>query len=204
VPDAAVVISRRLQSGEGYVRLTLWKSPIRKQFKKALEAFKDAPGVVIDIRGNPGGEAEEVMKIASYFFDGHVPFGKFLKRSGSALYLRTDDHEKVFNGPVAILVNEGSGSGSELFAGVMQESGRAIVVGRLSCGCMLGISNYKKVKGGGELSVSEFGYISPKGKTFEGTGVIPNETVELKIADLQHHRDAALDEAERLLRTGSR
>ncbi|HJZ69295.1 MAG TPA: S41 family peptidase, partial [Blastocatellia bacterium] len=189
VPDTAVVTSRRLQSSVGYIRLTLWKSPIRKQFKKALDGLKDAPGIVIDIRGNPGGEAEEVVKIASYFFSSHVPFGKFVKRSGRALFLRTDDHEQVYQGPVAILINEGSGSGSELFAGVMQESGRAVVVGRTSCGCVLGISSFKKVKGGGELAVSEYGYDSPQGKTFETTGVIPDKTIQLKIIDLEQHHD---------------
>ena len=199
VPDTAVVTSRRLPSGLGYIRLTLWKSPIRKQFKKALAGLRDAPGIAIDIRGNPGGEAEEVVKIASYFFNSHVPFGKFVRRSGRALFLRTDDHEQFYKGPVAILVNEGSGSGSELFAGVMQESGRAVVVGRTSCGCVLGISSFKKVKGGGELAVSEYGYDSPRGRTFEGTGVVPDKAVELKLIDLQQRRDAALDEAERLI-----
>ena len=203
VPDTAVVTSRRLASGSGYIRLTLWKSPIRKQFKKALEQLKDAPGVVIDIRGNPGGEADEVVKIASYFFNSHVPFGKFSKRSGKAIYLRTDDNDQIYKGPVAILVNEGSGSGSELFAGVMQESGRAVIVGRRSCGCVLGISEFKKLKGGGELAVSEYGYLSPRENSFEGTGVTPDKPVELKISDLQGHRDAALEEAERLLKTKS-
>lgn len=201
VSDTAVVTSRRLASGFGYIRLTLWKSPIRKQFKKALEQFRDAPGIVIDIRGNPGGEADEVVKIASFFFNLHVPFGKFSKRSGKAIYLRTDDDDRVYKGPVAILVNEGSGSGSELFAGVMQENSRAVVVGRRTCGCVLGISEFKKVKGGGELAVSEYGYISPRENSFEGTGVIPDKTVELKISDLQARRDAVLDEAERLLKT---
>lgn len=200
VSDTAEVTSRRLTSGLGYIRLTLWKSPIRKQFKKALERLRDTPGVVIDLRGNPGGEADEVVTIASYFFDSHVPFGKFSKRSGKAIYLRTDDDDRVYKGPVAILVNEGSGSGSELFAGVMQENGRAMIVGRQSCGCVRGISEFKKVKGGGELAVSEYGYLSPKENTFEGTGVIPDKTVELKISDLQGRRDAALEESERLLK----
>ena len=200
VADTAVVTSRRLQSGIGYLKLTLWKSPIRKDFKKALKRLADAPGIVIDIRGNPGGEAEEVVKIASYFFNSHVSFGKFFPRSGKPIYLRTDDDDQVYKGPVAILVNEGSGSGSELFAGVMQESGRATVVGRRSCGCVLGISKYRKLKGGGELAVSEYGYLSPQGRTFEGTGVIPNKLVELTISDLQHHRDAALEEAELVLK----
>jgi carboxyl-terminal processing protease len=201
VADTAAVTSRRLPSGLGYIRLTLWKSPIHKQFEKALEQFKAAPGVVVDVRGNPGGEAEEVVKIAGFFFDSHVPFGRFNTRSGRSIYLRTDDDDEIYKGPVAILVNEGSGSGSELFAGVMQESRRAIVVGRRSCGCVRGISKFRRVKGGGELAVSEYGYLSPGGKTFEGTGVVPNQQIELKIADLQQHRDTALNEAERMLRT---
>lgn len=201
VSDKAEVSSRHLESGYGYIRLTLWKSPVRKDFKRALEYLRDAPGVIIDIRGNPGGEADEVVKIASFFFNDHVPFGKFSKRSGKAVYLRTNDDERVYKGPLAILINEGSGSGSELFAGVMQETGRAIIVGRRSCGCVLGISEFKKVKGGGELAVSEYGYLSPRENSFEGTGVVPDRTVELKISDLQARRDVALGEAERLLKT---
>lgn len=199
VADTAEVTSRRLAAGYGYIRLTLWKSPVRKQFKKALEKLRDAPGIVIDIRGNPGGEAEEVAKIASYFFNSRVPFGKFSARSGKSIYLRTDDDDEIYKGPVAILVNEGSGSGSEVFAGVMQESGRAVVIGRRSCGCVLGISKFRSVKGKGELAVSEYGYVLPGGKSLEGTGVIPNKEVDLKIVDLQRHRDAALEEAERMV-----
>jgi carboxyl-terminal processing protease len=203
VSDTAVVTSRRLPSGLGYIKLTLWKAPIRKEFRRALEHLRDVPGLVLDIRGNPGGEADEVVKIASFFFNDHVPFGKFSKRSGRSIYLRTDDDERVYAAPLAILVNEGSGSGSELFAGVMQENGRAIVVGRRSCGCVLGISEFKRVKGGGELAVSEYGYLSPRENSFEGTGVTPDKTVDLTISDLQAKRDSTLDEAERLLKTKS-
>jgi len=199
VADTAVVTSRKLASGVGLIKLTLWKSPIRKQFKKALEQFRDSPGVVLDLRGNPGGEADEVVKIASYFFNTHVPFGKFSRRSGKAIYLRTDDDDRVYKGPVAILINEGSGSGSELFAGVMQENGRAVIVGRRSCGCVLGISEFKRVKGGGELAVSEYGYLSPRENSFEGAGVVPDKPVELKLSDLQARRDTALEEAESVL-----
>jgi len=189
-----------LPSGYGYIRLNLWKSPVHKEFKRALESIKDAPGVIIDLRGNPGGEANEVMKIASYFFNSRVPFGEFISRSGKAITLFTERDEQVYAGAVVILVNEGSGSGSELFSGVMQENGRAIIVGRQSCGCVLGITRFKKLEGGSELAVSELRYVSPRGQKFEGAGITPDKAVTLTIADLQRHRDATLETAEGYLR----
>ncbi|HEX8091101.1 MAG TPA: S41 family peptidase, partial [Blastocatellia bacterium] len=200
VPDMPKVTHRQLQSGYGYIKLNLWKSPVHKEFKKALEGLRDAPGLILDLRGNPGGEAVEVVKIASYFFNSRVSFGQFISRSGKAINLFTDRDELIYRGPVVVLVNESSGSGSELFAGVMQENGRAQVIGGQSCGCVLGISRFKKVKGGGELAVSELKYVSPEGHKLEGTGVIPDRVVALTISDLQHHRDAVLNEAERTLR----
>jgi carboxyl-terminal processing protease len=199
VADNAQVISRRLPSGIGYIRLTLWKSPVHKEFKRALETLKGAPGIIVDLRGNPGGEAQEVVKIAGYFFNARVSFGQFTSRGGKSFTLYTDRDEQVYSGPLMILVNEGSGSGSELFSAAMQENGRAAVVGRQSCGCVLGISHFKKLKGGSELAVSELKYISPQGHKIEGAGVTPNRAVPLTLADLQNHRDAALEAAETAL-----
>ena len=202
VSDAPRIVSRWLPSGYGYLKLTLWKSPIHDQFKTYLEKFREAPGLIIDLRGNPGGEVNEVLKIAGYFFATKVPFGRFVTRSGKNLDLYTGrDGDPVYGGPVAILVNEASGSGSEMFSGVMQESGRAIVIGRQSCGCLLGISQYKKLKGGAELAISELGYVSPRGRRLEGVGVIPDEAVSLTLADLQRRRDATIEGAESALGT---
>jgi carboxyl-terminal processing protease len=204
VSDSAMVSSRVLPSGFGYIRLNLWKSPVYKEFKRALDRMKDAPGIIVDLRGNPGGEVNEVLRIAGYFFPDRVPFGRFINRSGKVLQLFTRyDDDRVYNGPLAVLINESSGSASEMFSGVLQENGRAVVVGRQSCGCLLGIAKYREVEGGGELAISELGYISPKGKRLEGNGVFPNEQVALKIADLERHRDAAVEEAEQQLKSAA-
>ncbi|HSE97740.1 MAG TPA: S41 family peptidase [Blastocatellia bacterium] len=200
VSDGPSVKWRLLDSGFGYIRLNLWKSPIHKEFKRALQQMKNTPGLIIDLRGNPGGEASEVVRIASYFFSRRVSFGRFLSRSGKSIELVTDDDDQLYRSPVVILINEASGSGSELFAACMQENHRAVIVGRQSCGCVLGISKFRKVEGGGELAVSELGYVSSRGRRLEGGGVTPDEMVSLQIADLQSNRDRSLEEAEGVLR----
>jgi carboxyl-terminal processing protease len=199
VSTATRVTAMRLASGVGYIRLNVWRSQAHKNVRRVLGRFRSARGVIIDLRGNPGGEAEEVLETAGYFFTEKVSFGRFISRSGRQIELFTDRDEQIYRGAVVILIDEASGSGSELFAEVMQEQGRARVVGRRSCGCVLGISRFRKVEGGGELAVSELAYISPKGRKIEGEGVIPDETVALRLADLEENRDATLERAERLL-----
>jgi carboxyl-terminal processing protease len=195
------VTGRWLPSGSGYIKLTLWQSPGHDRFRSALEQFKNAPGLVLDLRDNPGGEVDEVLKIAGYFFPSRVPFGEFIARAGHHLELYAGrPGNPIYAGPLAILVDESSGSGSEMFAAVMQEAGRAVIVGRRSCGCLLGIAQFKRMKGGSELAVSELGYMSPLGRRIEGNGVMPDEHVQLTLADLQMNRDTALEDAQAALR----
>lgn len=199
VSDSAQVEARRLPSGYGYIKLTRWQSPISDRFKEALKGLKDAPGIILDLRGNPGGEIRQVLKIAGYFIAERVSFGHFTRRPDRRLETFAGGHgERIFSGPLAIIVSEASGSGSELFSGVMQELKRATVIGEQSCGCVQGVSNYKKVAGG-ELSVSELGYYLPSGRKIEGAGVTPDLPVTRTLKDLESGVDAALSAAEKAL-----
>ena len=203
--------ARLLPSGHAYVRFDRFRPPVAGQLKEALEKFKDAPGLILDLRANGGGDGREGMKIAGYFFDEKVSVARLVTRSGkppSALFgLVSLPREfeaggkggRLYSNPVVVLVNEGTGSTSELIANALQERRRAHVVGTRSCGCVLGVLKHRELKGGGAVSVSEVGFVTPGGRRLEGEGVVPDKTVTVTLKDIQSGRDAALEEAEAYL-----
>jgi carboxyl-terminal processing protease len=107
---------------------------------------------------------------------------------------------QVYSNPVVVLINEGTASTAELITNALQEQNRATVFGTQSCGCVLGFLDYKKLKGGGYLTMSEFGFITPKNRTLEGFGVTPDKIINPTLDDVAKERDIALRQAEQYLK----
>jgi carboxyl-terminal processing protease len=204
---------RVLPSGYGYIRFSEWTLGVTARALEAIDEMKGAPGLIIDLRNNPGGSAHAVNMVLRRFFPQAADLGHVITRTGKpvALFFGTVEIIKLkqsvagdpnaYTGPVVILVNAGSASASELFAGTMQAAGRARVVGEPSCGCLLGFLGYAHVPGGAELAYSEVGFMLANNKRIEGEGVIPDDPVPLRIADLQINRDRMLEEAQALIAT---
>jgi carboxyl-terminal processing protease len=209
----AMAIHRLLPSGFGYVRLTQWTLGVMPRAFEGLDALKSAPGLVIDLRGNPGGSLHGVNAFMARFFPDKTEVGRVLTRTGrpislffgtvEVIKLKTvvDGDADAYRGPVVVLVNSMSGSASELFAATMQATRRAVVVGEPSCGCLLGFLGYARVPGGAELAYSEVGFVMPNGKRIEGEGVIPDYAAPVTLSDLRVNRDRALERAQDILRT---
>ena len=207
-PDAS---HRVLPSGFGYLRLTQWTLGATARAVEGLRALKDTPGLVIDLRGNPGGSVHTVNEMLGRFFTRRTGLGRVTTRTGRPVSVlfgaveiiklksEVEGRADAYAAPVAILLNAGSASGSELFAGAMQAAGRAVVVGQPSCGCLLGFLGYARIPGGAELAYSEVGFVLSNGQKIEGAGVVPNHVVPLTIADLRANRDRALETAQEVL-----
>jgi carboxyl-terminal processing protease len=191
--------ARRLASGFAYVKFDQWKPPVDQEFDGALERLRDAPGLVIDLRGNGGGQTDVMLNITSNFFPAPTYYGGFRTRAGAVDKYFTHAPARAYRAPVVILVDERSGSASETSTLFMQESGRAEVVGTRSAGSTHN-QKIKKLRGGATLRYSIRAYLTPAGRDPEGTGVVPDETVPLTLADLRAGRDAPLEAAERRLR----
>jgi carboxyl-terminal processing protease len=204
---------RILPSGFGYIRFTAWQLGITDRAIQGFEEVRKAPGLIIDLRGNPGGSVYAVNRMLERFFTERTEIGRSTTRTGKPVSLLfgaveiiklkavIEGRPDAYKGPVVILVNAGSASASELFAGTMQASGRAKIVGEQSCGCLLGFLGYARVPGGGELAYSEVGFVLTNGKRIEGEGVVPDHVVAPTLADLQQNRDRGLEEAQQVLRT---
>jgi carboxyl-terminal processing protease len=215
-PDPRTVQSRLLPSGEGYIAFEGFNRNTAKEFKSALQSFRSAPGMIIDLRWNGGGELDEVVTIAGYFLNSKTLIAKYTTRTGKPiawvgglLKLKLDVEagqrgDAIYTGPVTLLVGSRTASASEIFSGGMQEIGRAKVIGTQTCGCVLGITRPREMKGGSVLEISESMWMTPKGRKLEGAGVIPDKIVAPTIADLQQKRDPALAEAEKTLQQSQR
>lgn len=192
------VTASRLSSNIGYIKFDGWKPPADEQFKTELTKLIETNGLIIDLRGNGGGQTSVQLNIGSLFFPSETNFGSFKKRGGLAEQIITHKSDLIYRGNVVVLVDETSASASEVFAAAMQESKRAIIIGRQTCGCVLN-SWSKQVKGGGTLRWSARVYTSLNNRRLEGIGIVPDNTIPLTISDLRQGRDAALEAAKNVL-----
>jgi carboxyl-terminal processing protease len=204
-PSSVGVTSLILPSGFAYIDFDSFAPPAAKEFKDALVKSQSAPGLIIDLRFNEGGRVSELAAIAGNFYNKKTLLMRDTTRTGKPLsklplevYIGKDNGQ-VYAGPVVILVNAWTGSAAEILAAGMQETGRAKVVGSLSCGCVLVIHKPRELKGGGELEISEALMLTAKGRKLEGEGVVPDKIVAA-ISDYQQKADPVIAAAEKALR----
>jgi carboxyl-terminal processing protease len=137
---------------------------------------------------------------ADYVLKPGTFIGSAVWRSGKVDKSYSGRSDLNYNGRLIVLVDEESGSASENFAAVIQESERGLVAGRHTCGCLTS-SYFESVKGGGRLQWSRVLVRTIKGNKIEGVGVTPDIMVPLTLSDLRQGRDAVLEQARRLLRS---
>lgn len=171
--------------------------------------LKDARGLVIDLRGNGGGDVESMTDAASLFLPPGRGLGRFNDRAGRATLepktrvalLSTADAALRFNGPVVILVGPRTASAAEVFAAALKEEGRAVaILGEQTCGCVLGIRRRHVLPDGGTLDISEMDYRTAQGTRLEGAGLSPDEKITPTRRSLRAGKDETLKRAVNILK----
>lgn len=185
----------------GVIGFNVWMTAVNPEFQKAIDRFRSADGIVIDLRGNPGGLAAMIMRLAGHFLSERDTLGVMKTRdttlkfpANPQLVNAAGDRVEPYKGPVAILVDGMTGSASECFTGGLQSLGRARVFGQTSMGQALP-ALFDRLPNGDVLIHAWGDFVTGTGVRIEGRGVVPDEPVELSRAGLLAGRDATLDSA---------
>lgn len=195
-----VMVAGKILDGDiAYIRLFQFGEDTADQLRAQLQTLdaENRTGLILDLRGNPGGFLTSAVDVASEF----LPEGVILTE-------RLRDHEQVYRAsgvasaptvPMIVLVDEGSASGAELVAAALQDHERATIVGTRTFGKGT-VQTWRELSNGGGIRVTIARWYTPAGRTIHEVGVLPDVVVE-QDADAPES-DSQLQAAIGLLRQG--
>lgn len=173
-----------IKDGIGYVRLTQFSAPTAKSLDEALKKLKaqGMKGLVIDLRGNPGGLLTSAIEVCSRFLEKGelVVFTEGRKPSDRVEY-RSIGCEKFPDLPLAILVNGNSASAAEIVSGCLQDHKRAVLVGERTFG-KGSVQTVVPLSDKGAVRFTTAKYYTPSKKVIHGNGVEPDIHVDVSMA----------------------
>ena len=159
-----------LEGNVAYISLSSFTDKASKDIKNALadlEKNNKVEGIILDLRGNPGGLLNEAVNVSNIFLDKNV---EVVKTKG-----KLEEWEKTYKTlnqpldvetPLAVLINRGSASASEIVAGTLQDYDRAVVIGQRSFGKGL-VQQTRKLSYGAQLKVTIAKYYTPSGRCIQ-------------------------------------
>jgi len=166
----------------GYVRVIQFNEPTAEELGKALDDLQKhgMQALVLDLRNNPGGLLNVAVDVCAQFLP---PNTKVVSTQGR---VPSQQHDYATTGggkerprfPLAVLVNEGSASGSEIVAGALKDLHRAVLVGETTFG-KGSVQNVVQLPDGSALRFTTAKYYTPSKQVIHGNGVIPNIRVPM-------------------------
>lgn len=157
-----------LNSETGYIRLTRFARNSDEEMAEAIETLKrqGMKQLIFDLRSNPGGDLDAAVGVSDLFLDdGLIVYTKGITETSREDYNATSEATK-WRGPLVVLINRGSASGSEVVTGALQDHDRALVVGEKSWGKGLVQSVYP-LSYGASLSLTTARYYTPSGRLIQ-------------------------------------
>jgi len=178
--------ARTLEPGYGYVRISHFQERTGEDFANALKNLRaenggTLKGLVLDLRNNPGGLLEMAVAVAGRFVGERLDNGLIVYTEGREEFARrrysatVGDKEPRY--PLVVLINSGSASASEIVAGALQDHGRAVIMGTPSFG-KGSVQSVVPMKDGAGLKLTTALYYTPKGRSIQAKGIIPDIIVE--------------------------
>lgn len=187
---------KTLGSDIGYIVFNGFIDPatVMPVFNEAIKSFMNGPGIIIDLRGNPGGQAEMISGMAGWLIKEKGKYFGAIRMRDNELKLIIRPRPEVYTGSVAILVDGLSVCASEIFAGGLRDLGRARIFGSHTAGAALG-GNIERLPNGDGFMYAFANYVTAGGQVIEGNGLIPDVEVHHTREALLQGRDLILESA---------
>lgn len=197
------VESKMLKGGIAYVKINQFGEQTTSDLKKQLEALMaDKPtGLILDLRGNPGGYRDAAVSVASQFIgDGPIMFQRY--GDGRQETFEAEPDGLALNVPLVVLINKGSASASEIVAGAIQDYNRGQLVGEQSYGKGT-VQDWRRLSNNqGSVRLTIARWLTPQERSIDKKGITPDVEVLLTKEDRAAKRDPQLDKAVELLSGG--
>lgn len=165
----------------GYIRITQFNQPTHEEFRKALDKLEKqgVDALILDLRNNPGGLLDAAIKVASEF----VPRGELIVSTEGRDPRQTQRYYSIGSKrraqyPIAVLINGGSASASEIVSGALQDTKRAVVIGETSFG-KGSVQSVIKLNDGSALRLTTAKYYTPSHRVIHEHGVTPDILVPI-------------------------
>ena len=164
----------------GYIRLKSFNENSDKQFIDTIKTFEKNSkinGYILDLRNNPGGLLSQAVNITDFFLDdGEIVSTKGRKASETRKFFAKKG-DAIKGKPIIVLINNGSASASEIFAGALKDHKRAVILGENSYG-KGSVQSIVPLRNGGGMRLTISKYYLPSGNSISEVGVTPDIVVE--------------------------
>jgi carboxyl-terminal processing protease len=207
VIKVASVKSRTLEPGYGYLRVSNFQARTTEDLLEAVAALKadnkdGLKGVVLDLRNNPGGVLNAAVGVSDAFLEEGLIVYTMGRDEDEKLEFKAGPDDVLDGAPLAVLVNGGSASASEIVAGALQDQRRGVIMGEKTFG-KGSVQTIVPIDDRTALKLTTARYYTPSGRSIQALGIVPDielvrgrvnlesepEVAELKEADLMRHLD---------------
>lgn len=169
-----------IKDGIGYARIAQFNEKAADGLRGAISDLQvenggRLPGLILDLRGNPGGLLTQSVEVSSVFLDGGEVVSTRGRRADDVNVFNAEKGQMAKNVPVVVLVDGASASASEIVAGALQDKGRALIVGMTTFG-KGSVQDVIPLRGGrdGALKITTQRYYTPNGRSIQASGITPD------------------------------
>jgi carboxyl-terminal processing protease len=166
IPHPSIDLKYEIQPGVLYIHITQFSQTTGQEFSDALKQFPNIKGLILDLRGNPGGVLVDAVAVCDKLLNrGQIIVSQRGRAYPEQIYRATHGNGGHFF-PVVVLVNHGTASAAEIVSGALQDHDRALIVGQVTFGKGLVQTVYPLSDGTG-LALTTYHYYTPSGRLIQ-------------------------------------